>query len=75
MTCYGQNDIRRNRQKSRYFPKGSKVFERAVGHNRHVEKYLTEKKDLLLKHFDDMIKKNGQVVVQSEGGFWHCYKA
>ncbi len=51
------------------------VFERAVGHNQHVEKYLTEKKDLLLKYFDDMIKKNGKIIVESEGGFWHCYKA
>lgn len=51
------------------------AFERAVDHNRHSEKYLREKKDLLIGYFEDVIEKNGQIVVPSEGGFWHCYKA
>lgn len=50
------------------------VYERALKHNRHAEKYLSGKKDLIVKYFENVIKQRGQVIVESEGGFWHCYK-
>lgn len=57
------------------YDSAEEVFERAVNHNQNGEKYLAEKREMLLGYFDNMIKENGQIVVESEGGFWHCHKA
>lgn len=56
------------------YDSAEEVFERAVAHNQYAEKYLTEKRELLLEYFHRVIKKNGNIVVPSEGGFWHCFK-
>lgn len=56
------------------YDSAEEVFERAIRHNKHAEKYLTQKKDLIVEYFDHVIKQNGQVKLPSEGGFWHCYK-
>lgn len=56
------------------YDSAQEVFERAIRHNQQAEKYLTQKKDLVIEYFDNVIKQNGQVRIESEGGFWHCYK-
>lgn len=56
------------------YDSAQEVFDRAIRHNREAEKYLTQKKDLVIQYFDNVIKQNGQVRIESEGGFWHCYK-
>lgn len=54
------------------YDSAEEVFERAIRHNGHIEKYLTQKKELVVNYFDNVIEQNGQVRIESEGGFWHC---
>lgn len=56
------------------YDSAEEVFERAIRKNQQAEKYLTEKKDLVVEYFDNVIEQSGQVRIPSEGGFWHCYK-
>lgn len=56
------------------YDSAEEVFERAIKHNRRAEKYLTQKKSLIVEYFENVIKQNGQVRIEQEGGFWHCYK-
>ncbi len=50
------------------------VYERAVRRNEHVQKYLAGKKDLIVEYFEQIRKREGRIIVESEGGFWRCYK-
>ena len=50
------------------------LFERAIDRFPEAKDYLEANKTTLTAYFDKLIKKNGEVIIDGSGLFWHCYK-
>ncbi|MCH5258645.1 MAG: MerR family transcriptional regulator [Lachnospiraceae bacterium] len=51
-----------------------RLFERVLQRYPDGAKYLNAQKAKLIKYFEKRMAEEGVIVVQSDSGFWHCYK-
>lgn len=56
------------------YENSEEVFQRLCQHYPESKKYLVEKETKIRDYFDKIIKEQGEVIMNTDSGFWHCYK-
>lgn len=57
-----------------HYDSSEELFECAIDRFPEAKDYLEANKATLMAYFDKLIKKNGKVIIDGSGLFWHCYK-
>lgn len=56
------------------YESAEELFERAAERFPEAKDYLESNKSTLITYFDNIIKEQGEIIIDCSGLFWHCYK-
>ncbi len=57
-----------------HFTEAGDIIQKFKDYYEGQEKTIARNEDKLLKYYQDQIDKNGEVVMEINSQFWHCYK-
>ena len=56
------------------YDNAAELFERLCAYCPAKKKYFQENKGTIATYFEGKIAEQGQVVIEADSEFWHCYK-